>query len=199
VKILDWITSSGIVQGVIIGAALSFLTAWRVLDLAAEQHTLSVNGWKTIRESGRPSNGWLVRAALQKALPAVNVFEEAAYFSADTDSAGRRLSGRHCYRIHFPPGQLPPTGAFWSLTATDPAGYMKSSDAGRCSVTSHSSLIVHADGAVDVILHASEPSRNVENWLPTPDGPFKVMLRVYLPGESILDGSYAVPAVTQVM
>jgi hypothetical protein len=37
----------------------------------------------------------LVRAALQKALPVVNVFEEAAYWTATRDGTGKRLSGEH--------------------------------------------------------------------------------------------------------
>src|SRR5438874_11717297 len=86
----------------------------------------TVNGWNSIRKAGQPGNGLLVRAALQKALPLVNVFEEAAYWTTSVDSAGKRLSGEHAYRLQFPPGHLPPNDAFWSLTATDTVGYMVS-------------------------------------------------------------------------
>jgi len=36
------------------------------------------------------------------------------------------------------------------------------------------------------------------NWLPTPTGPFYVTLRLYLPGEAALDGSWQPPPVERV-
>jgi hypothetical protein len=103
--ILSWVASSGVVQGVIIGASLAFLTTILVLDSVAKAETTTVNGWSSIRRAGQPDNGLLVRAALQKALPVVNSFEEAAYWTTSTDSAGKKLSGEHTYRLRFPPGQ----------------------------------------------------------------------------------------------
>lgn len=196
--VVAWVVSSGVVQGVIIGATLAFLTTILVLDSVAKAQTTTVNGWSSIRNAGQPGNGWLVRAALQKALPVVNVFEEAAYWTTSEDSAGRRLSGDSTYRLHLPPGQLPPNDAFWSLTATDPVGYMVRGPAGRSSVDDHSGLVTNPDGSVDILIQQQAPAGPGANWLPTPTGPFKLMLRVYLPGAAILDGSYEVPPVTQV-
>ena len=88
--VVAWVASSGVVQGVIIGAALAFLTTILILDFVAKAETTTVNGWSSIRRAGQPGNGLLVRAALQKALPLVNVFEEAAYWTATRDGAGRR-------------------------------------------------------------------------------------------------------------
>ena len=193
-----WVASSGVVQGVIIGAALAFLTANLILDRVAKAETTTVNGWSSIRNAGRPDNGLLVRAALQKALPVVNVFEEAAYWTASSDSAGDKLTGEHAYRLHFPAGRLPPNDAFWSLTATDPVGYMVSSPAGRSSVDDHSGLLTNPDGSVDVILQSQTPNGQALNWLPTPTGRFKLMLRAYLPGAAIVDGSYVVPPIVKV-
>ena len=36
-----------------------------------------------------------------------------------------------------------------------------------------------------------------KNWLPTPAGKFKLMLRAYLPGAAILNGTYRVPPVVR--
>src|SRR3954469_16962530 len=124
--LVGWVVSSGVVQGVIIGAALAFLTTILILDRVAKAETTTVNGWSAIRKAGHPGNGLLVRAALQKALPVVNVFEEAAHWTATSDDAGARLTGEHAYRLHFPAGELPPNDAFWSLTATDTSGYLVS-------------------------------------------------------------------------
>src|ERR1700693_4015217 len=149
--VVAWVASSGVVQGVIIGAALAFLTTILILGSVAEAETTTVNGWSSIRKAGQPGNGLLVRAALQKALPLVNGFEEAAYWTTSVDSAGKKLSGEHAHGLHFPPGHLPPNDAFWSLTATDTVGYIVSSPSGRSSVDDHSGIVTNPDGSVDVL------------------------------------------------
>jgi hypothetical protein len=195
--VLSWVASSGVVQGVIIGVTLAFLTTILVLDSVAKAETTTVNGWSAVRRAGQTGNGLLVRAALQKALPVVNVFEEAAYWTTSVDSAGKKLSGEHAYRLHFAPGHLPPNDAFWSLTATDTVGYMVRSPSGRSSVDDHSGLVTNPDGSVDVLLRPQAPGGPSQNWLPTPTGRFKLTLRAYLPGAAILDGSYQVPPVVR--
>jgi hypothetical protein len=195
---LTWVAGSGIVQGVIIGLTFAYLTANVVLNAVAQAETRTVNGWSAIRKAGHPGNGLLVRAALQKALPVVNVFEEAAYWTASRDEAGRRLTGEHAYRLRFRAGQLPPNDAFWSLTATDTVGYMSSGRAGRSSVDSHSGLMKNADGSVDILLQPDQPSDAAQNWVATPSGRFKLMLRAYLPGAAVVDGDYQVPPVVEV-
>jgi hypothetical protein len=196
--VVAWVAGSGVVQGVIIGAALAFMSAIVILDSAARAETTTANGWRSIRKAGQPGNGLLVRAALQKALPVVNVFEEAAYWTASVDSNGKKLTGERAYRVHFPPGDLPPNYAFWSLTATDTVGYIVSSRTGRSSVNDHSGLVTNADGSVDVLLQARAPTEPARNWLATPPGRFNLMLRAYLPGAAILDGVYEVPPVVRV-
>jgi hypothetical protein len=92
--VVAWVASSGVVQGVIIGAALAFLTSILILEWVAKAQTTTVNGWRSIHRAGQPGTGLLVRAALQKALPVVNVFEEAAYWTSRIDSAGSKLARR---------------------------------------------------------------------------------------------------------
>jgi hypothetical protein len=195
---LAWLAGSGVVQGVIIGLTFAYLTTILILSAVAKAQTTTVNGWSAIRNVGQPGNGLLVRAALQKALPVVNVFEEAAYWTATSDEAGGRLSGEHPYRLHFPAGQLPPNDAFWSLTATDTGGYIVSSPTGRSSVNSHSGLMTDADGSVEILLQPQQPSGPAQNWLTTPPGRFKLMLRAYLPAAVIVNGDYQVPPVVKV-
>jgi hypothetical protein len=195
---LAWVAGSGVVQGVIIGLTFAYFTTILILNAVAKADTRTVNGWSAIRKVGQPGNGLLVRAALQKALPVVNVFEEAAYWTATSDNAGAGLNGDHAYRLHFPAGQLPPNDAFWSLTATDTIGYKVSTSIGRSSVDSHSGLVTNADDSVDILLQAHRPSGATQNWLVTPSGRFKLMLRAYLPKAVIMDGTYEVPPVTEV-
>ncbi len=195
---LAWLAHSGVVQGVIIGLVFAYLTTVLILNAVAKTETTTVNGWSAIRRAGHPGNGILLRAALQKALPVVNVFEEAAYWTATSDDTGARLNGEHAYRLHFPAGNLPPNDAFWSLTATDTGGYMVDSSSGRSSVDSHSGLVTNADGSVDIVLRPTRPSGAAQNWLATPPVRFKLMLRAYLPAAAIVNGDYRVPPVVQV-
>jgi len=194
---LAWVAHSGVVQGVIIGATLAFLTAILIINAVVRAVTTTVNGWSAIRECGQPGNGVLVRAACAKALPVVNVFEEAAYWTTSMDGSGQTLSGRHEYVLRFPAGQLPPNDAFWSLTVTDVVGYMVSNPINRSSIDDRSNLVKSADGSVDIYLQQNAPNGHEQNWLPTPAGKFKLMLRAYLPGAAILDGTYQVPQVVR--
>lgn len=195
---LAWISGSGVVQGLIMGLTFAYLTTVVILNAVARTETTTVNGWSAIPTAGHPGNGLLVRAALQKALPVVNVFEEAAYWTATSDDAGDQLSGEHAYRLHFPAGRLPPNDAFWSLTATDTVGYIVDAPPGRASVNSHSGLRANADGSVDILLRRGQSPGDAQNWVATPPGRFKLMLRAYLPGAAITDGRYEVPPIVQV-
>src|ERR1700674_4362577 len=188
-NVLSWVSHSGVVQGIIIGATLAFLTAILIMNAVVRAITTTVNGWSSIRKCGQPGNGILVRAACAKALPVVNVFEEAAYWTTTRDGSGRTLSGRHEYVLHFPAGQLPPNDAFWSLTMTDVVGFMVSNPIDRSSVGSRSGLVQNADGSLDIYLQRTAPAGNESNWLPAPAGYFKLMLRAYLPGRAVLDRS----------
>lgn len=196
-EVLTWIAGSGVAQGVIIGATMAFLTAILIMNVVARSITTTVNGWSNIRKCGQPDNGVLVRAACAKALPVVNVFDEAAYWSTTEDGSGQALNGRHQYILKFPAGQLPPNDAFWSLTATDVVGYMVSNPSNRNSVDDRSQLAQNPDGSIDIYIQPQTPAGREQNWLPTTTGKFKLMLRAYLPGRAILDGTYRVPQVAK--
>lgn len=196
-NVFTWIAQSGVVQGVIIGATLAFLTAILILNAVARRMTTSVNGWDSIRAAGQPANGILARAASAKALPVVNVFEEAAYWTTTRDGPGQKLNGGHEYVLRFAAGQLPPNDAFWSLTVTDVVGYMVSNPLQRSSVNDRTPLVKNDDGSIDIYLQHEAPPGHEQNWLPTPAGNFKLMLRAYLPGAAILDGTYRVPPVVK--
>lgn len=189
---------SHVVQGIIVGAVLGFLTAQIIMNAVVRTMTTTANGWRTTTKCGRPGNGILLRAACARMLPATNVAEEAAYWTTTVDGAGRRLSGQRDYVLHFAAGQLPPNDAFWSLAMTDVAGFMVRNSVDRYSVGSRSGLIPNADGSIDIHLQRTAPVGHEPNWLPAPTANFKLMLRAYLPGRSVLDGEYHLPAVTRV-
>ncbi len=196
-QFLTLLSVSHVVQGVIVGAVLAFLTAQLLMNVALNAVTTKVNGWSTTLKCGQPGNGLLLRAACARTLPAVNVAQEAAYWTTTVDGAGRRLTGQREYVLHFPAGQLPPNDAFWSLTMNDVAGFMVSNPINRSSVGSTSGLAPNADGSVDIYIQRTPPAGHESNWLPAPAGAFKLMLRAYLPSRAILDGEYHVPPVIQ--
>jgi hypothetical protein len=195
---LALLSASHVVQGIIVGAVLAFLTAHVLMNVAVRAITTTVNGWSITMKAGQPGNGLLVRAACARTLPAVNVVQEAAYWTTTVDSAGRKLNGQREYVLHFPAGQLPPNDAFWSLTMNDVVGYMVRNPIDRYSVGSRSGLTPDADGSIDIYVQRTAPAGHESNWLPAPAGVFKLMLRAYLPGPAILDGTYHVPPVKRV-
>ena len=197
-NILTTLSVSHVPQAIIVGAVLAFLTAQVIMNAVVKAMTTTVNGWSTTMKAGQPGNGLLLRAAFARTLPAVNVVQEAAYWTTTRDGAGQRLNGQREYVLHFPTGQLPPNDAFWSLTMTDVVGFMVSNPIDRYSVGSRTSLAPNADGSIDIYIQRTAPTGHESNWLPTPAGNFKLMLRAYLPGRAVLDGEYHVPPVKRV-
>ncbi len=195
---LTTLSLSHVAQAIIVGAALAFLTAQVMMNAVVKAITTTVNGWSTTMKAGQPGNGLLVRAACARILPAVNVAQEAAYWTTTIDSAGQRLNGQREYVLQFPAGQLPPNDAFWSLAMTDVVGFMVSNPINRYSLGSRSGLAPNADGSVDIYIQNTAPTEHESNWLPAPRGAFKLMLRAYVPGRAVLDGEYHVPPVTAV-
>ncbi len=181
-----------VVQGILIGIGLAFVTA----QILAQVKAVKVNGWITIFGLGEPGNGMLTRAAHAQLFPGpVAVPAEAMYWWARSDGAGRTLSGRNDYVMRFPPGQLPPNHAFWSLTMGDARSRYVPNPINRYNVGDRSGLVPNADGSVDIYIQSTAPAGHESNWLPAPTGSFILWLRVYIPGTAILDRTYTVPPV----
>jgi hypothetical protein len=185
---------SDVVQGIITGGVLGFIT----FHLIAHAYVTKVNGWTTMSRCGEPGNGTLLRAACADEFPGpINVPQEAMYWTTNTDSTGQRLSGQRAYLLHFPPGQLPPNDAFWSLTMADARNQFAANPINRYSVSDRSGLVSNADGSVDIYVQNPRPAGHESNWLPAPTGEFILWLRVYLPGADVLSGKYKPPPVAQ--
>jgi hypothetical protein len=184
-----------IFQGIVAGAALGYLTA----QLFARTKATRVNNWITIFGCGRPGTSMLDRAACAQIFPGpINVPEEAMYWTTNKDGVGHRLDGRHDYRMHFPPGGLPPNAAFWSLTMGDAHNRFVANPINRYSVSDRSGLVTNADGSLEIYIQHAAPPGHEANWLPAPAASFILWLRVYVPGAAILDGKYQVPPIVEV-
>ncbi len=184
-----------VIQGLLIGWGLAFVTA----QVYARIKATKVNGWITMFGLGEPGNGMLLRAAHAQLFPGpVNVPQEAMYWWTNEDGAGRTLSGRYGYVMHFAPGGLPPNSAFWSLTMGDAHNRLVPNPLNRYSLSDRSGLTQNPDGSVDIYIQNAAPAGHESNWLPASPGRFILWLRVYMPGQAILNREYTVPPVAKV-
>jgi hypothetical protein len=186
---------SDVIQGILIGFGLAFISA----QAYARFKAVKVNGWITMFGLGVPGNGMFLRAAHAQLFPGpVNVPEEAMYWWTNADGTGHALDGENNYTMQFPAGGLPPNDAFWSLTMGDAKNHFVPNPLNRYSVSDRTGLVPNADGSVDIYIQNSAPAGHEANWLPAPTGHFILWLRVYVPGQAILDGKYIVPPVAKV-
>jgi hypothetical protein len=191
-------TIADIVQGIIVGAVLAFITANLLINAEVNAMQTTINGWSITLQCGVPGNDILLRAACAKDIPAANLPEEAVYWTTTVDGAGHALNGQHDYILHFPPGGLPPNDAFWSLTMIDANRLLVTNSIDRYSVGDRSGLVSNADGSIDIYIQNTAPTGHESNWLPAPSGDFMLWLRAYQPGAAILSGEYHVPPVVEV-
>ena len=163
--------------------------------------------------SRRRNNGWLVplsyigdfgrnylgRAVVARFALGANTEAETIYPAAFTDSRGRPLRGRHRYTIRFPREQLPPVGAFWSLTMYDSEGYLDTNELDRYAIGDRTKGLRRGrDGSLTLHLQHRAPARSRRtNWLPAPPGRFRLIMRLYEPERAALDGRWRPPPVSR--
>jgi hypothetical protein len=188
-----------VIPGIVVGLVLAFLVIPGVLIYAEEGAMYTtVNGWSTAPECGQIGNNILVQDACAERLFAANVPQEARYWSSTVDGEGHKLNGQHDYIMQFPAGGLPPNNAFWSLTMYGTNYKFVNNSINRYELSDMSGLVSNANGSVDIYIQNAPPAGHESNWLPAPTGSFLLFLRVYLPGQAILNGSYKVPPVIEV-
>lgn len=164
----------------------------------------SVNGWLMTEVFG--DRAWYHGDSLMRAAGAMagwggNDASEALYPMVRADSDGQPLVGDRRYRLTLV--TEPPADAFWSITMYDTsydgtAGYLVENPIDRYLVNSTTQgLVRNDDGSLTISIQRDEPesARDRANWLPAPDGPFYLVMRLYLPGAAALDGSWEPPPV----
>ena len=80
----------------------------------------------------------------------------------------------------------------------DPRNHFVANPIHRYRVSDRSGLAQNPDGSVDIYIQNAALAGHESNWLPAPSGNFILWLRVYLPGQSVLNGEYKVPPVVEV-
>jgi hypothetical protein len=171
-----------------------------------------INGWKVGSLFGDRAfyNGdWLKRAAAAKGGIYGNDAVEAMYPLTKTLANGEVLDGsKHKYTLTFAKDQFPPVNAFWSVTMYDgKTQLLIKNPINRYLINSPMlpSMKKNADGSLTLYIQKDSPGKDKEsNWLPAPDGPIYLVMRLYWPkteAPSILppgEGTWSPPGLVQV-
>jgi len=164
-----------------------------------------VNGW-TVVNSGIGDRAlydgdWTQRAAVAVAGILANDPAEAVYPITRKDGNGQPLDGsKHNYTLTFPADAFPPVNAFWSVTMYDGKTQLlikNSIDRYLINSPMLPDLKKNADGSLTVYIQKDEPTDPVQkaNWLPAPDGPIYIVMRLYWPKEAALNGKWQPPGI----
>ncbi|TBE20446.1 DUF1254 domain-containing protein [Rhizobium ruizarguesonis] len=149
----------------------------------------NINGWNVGSFFGDEAfydGDWVMRAGAAKGGLLGNDAVEAMYPYTRTDTTGAPLDGsKDKYTITFPQGQLPPVNAFWSITMYDGKSQLLiKNPINRYLINSPmlSSMQKDADGSVTLHIQKDSPGAGKEaNWLPAPNGPIYLVMRLYWP------------------
>jgi hypothetical protein len=172
----------------------------------------NVNGWSIGSFFGDRTfykGDWLKRAGAAKGGIYGNDAVEATYPFTRTTATGEPLDGsKNDYALTFPAGQLPPVNAFWSVTMYDGKSQLLiKNPIDRYLINSPMlpGMRKNADGSLTIYIQNKSPGTDKEaNWLPAPDGPIYLVMRLYWPKTtppSILppgEGTWQPPGVKRV-
>jgi hypothetical protein len=127
---------------------------------------------------------------------------EDAIYPIYNGTAKERLSGVNKYTLRFAPGQLPPVNSFWSLTMYKmPESLLVDNPINRYLLNSPMmpQFTRDADGGLTLLIQNESPGKDKEaNWLPAPQGPFRMFLRLYWPKAEALNGKWHNPPLVKV-
>ena len=172
----------------------------------------NINGWGVGSAFGDRAfyNGnWLLRAAAATAGIYGNDAAEAVYPFGRTDADGQPLDGsKHNYTLTFTADEFPPVNAFWSVTMYDgKTQLLIKNPINRYLINSPMlpSMKNNADGSLTLYIQKNSPGKDKEsNWLPAPNGPIYLVMRLYWPKTeppSILppgEGTWKPPGIVKV-
>ena len=174
-----------------------FDEARRAIDGKIGQLGRTTNGWSVNLRGATFGRDYLLRAAVAQDQIFVAPAKEAIYPVTHVDAQGSSLDGRACYRLVFRANQRPPARAFWSITLYDMDGFMVENPEHRYSIGDRTqALHVEANGDLRLGFGSHKPADVAQsNWLPAPDGPFYLMMRLYEPQDTALAGTWMPPPV----
>ncbi|MBK7423975.1 MAG: DUF1254 domain-containing protein [Propionivibrio sp.] len=166
-----------------------------------------VEGWilvtSGIGDRATYNGDWTQRAAVAVGGILANDPAEAVYAITRQDKDNQTLDGSKAnYTLTFPAAAMPPVNAFWSVTMYDgKTQLLISNPINRYLINSPMlpELKKSPDGSLTLYIQKDEPTDPVQkaNWLPAPNGPIYMVLRLYWPKVSALDGSWLPPGIAR--
>src|SRR5436190_5250737 len=149
----------------------------------------NINGWKIGSLFGDRAffhGDWLKRAAAAKGGIYGNDAIEAMYPLTKTLADGEPLDGsKHNYTLTFAAGQYPPVNAFWSVTMYDgKTQLLIKNRINRYLINSPMlpNMKLGANRELTLYIQKDSPGADKEsNWLPAPNGPIYLVMRLYWP------------------
>jgi hypothetical protein len=161
---------------------------------------LQNRGWAIPNSSiGDYGTDYLFRAGVAEVGWVANTPEEATYYPGLLGRYLLPLFGFPSRVLHFAPGETPPVGTdgFWSVTVYDGNGDLYKNSEDRYSVSSSrpDELVYQSDGSLTIVFSHKDPGDPNVNWLPVPLGFFEAYMRMYVPNEEILDGTWKAPGI----
>jgi hypothetical protein len=159
---------------------------------------IEANGWAYNLNAGKWGQDFNLRAAIAYRSLGQNTPEEALYMNTREDGDKQPLSGDKKYTITFKKGALPPVDGFWSVTMYNSSDFFVDNPVNRYAIGNRTDgLKTNPDGSLTIFLQQDPPEvEKKSNWLPAPEGNFRLSMRLYVPKAEILDGKWTPPAVT---
>ena len=166
-----------------------------------DTHKISTNALFGTHE--RLKNHYLYRYAGAKIGIYGNSGEEAIYPAFLVDGTGAPLdAAQHFYTLRFEQDQLPSAEAFWSVTMYDwTTQLLVDNPLNRYLINSSMLPQLARDAAGGLTLYVQHPSPRAareRNWLPAPNSPFYVIMRIYQPRPEVLSGAWRSPPMQRV-
>jgi hypothetical protein len=159
------------------------------IDEATKAAGEQVNGWRVSSAFGDAAffhGDWELRAVAAQSGIFGNNAEEAMYPMTRQDKDGDDLDGsKHAYTLTFPKDGLPPVNAFWSVTMYDgKTQLLIQNPINRYLINAPMlpQMKTGEDGSLTLYIQTKSPGADKEaNWLPAPDGPIYLVMRLYWP------------------
>lgn len=171
---------------------------------------VAANGWRWFDDDvGSYGQDYAYRAYVATVVPGAGLAEDVLTPVADVDRDNRPLSGRNGYVMHFARNQLPVSAGGWTLVAepldddgAGDAGASFSGDARRLEWSNRHAvlarrdhLVRNRDGSIDIIVQPTAPARPAAaNWLVSPTGRFRMVMRIYGPNAVMRRSNWRPPA-----
>lgn len=129
-----------------------------------------------------------------------NPVSVAVYPKTDMDSDGGRLHGENSYVLHFEKDGLPPTEGygFWSVTAyTSKDNFLIDNQIDRYCINNRSDVVYNEDGSLDILIQTEKPDGSEANWLPVVEEEFHLVMRIYMPADSVIENTWVTPVLSK--